>query len=381
MILKTACITTIFAGLLVTEQVCADRFILATFNNAEQQLRVLHSTDAALFEGYSRGISYTPPAGNSLRDPSIIYFKGRYLLCHTAGNFGAVNYFSVLTSTDAKTWSHLIDVSMASIGNVRWTWAPEWFLDNDGSLHVLVSASTTEQITIKHTIYELHPLDANDLTRWSDPVPVTGPSAFPPWTASDTWVGTYDPYVVKRGNAYWMFFFNVRSSTIELARSTNSLTGPYESQKTGNWQGIGTYKEGPSVLYLGGGRWRMVFADAINSFLSYADSTNNWQTWSPPEKVIVAGAPTNFTINHGTLLVPPGGLELAASLSSRAGGGFDLHFDSTFGDFYRISTSTNLDQWIPERLVGPTEQGRELQQLEATNSSKRFWRIERLQPE
>lgn len=379
--LKATSITIVAACLLGTEQACADRFLLATFNNTEQQLRVLDSTNAASFEGYARGTSYTPPVGNNLRDPSIVYYGGRYLLCHTAGNFGGVNYFSVLASPNAKTWTHLVDVSMASIGNVRWTWAPEWFLDDDGSLHVLVSASTTEQITIKHIIYELHPINANDLTLWSNPVPVTGPSAFPPWTTSDTWVGTYDPYVVKRGNAYWMFFFNVRSSTIELARSTNSLTGPYEPQKTNNWQGIGTYKEGPTVLYLGGGRWRMIYADAIGSFLSYTDSTNNWQSWSLPQPVSMPGAPTNFTVNHGTLVIPQGGLELGTSITARSSGGFDLRFTATLGDLYRLRTTTDLSNWSTSRLIGPTVEGEVVEPVGTNGSARQFWRLERLIPE
>lgn len=379
--LKAASITTFVAFLIVSEQACADRFLLATFNNSEQKLRVLDSTNAASFEGYGNGINYTPPAGNALRDPSLVFYRGRYLLCHTAGNFGGVNYFSVLTSPDAKTWTHLVDVSMASIGNVRWTWAPEWFLDDNGSLHVLVSASTTEQITIKHTIYELHPLDPNDLRYWSTPAPITGPVAFPPWTESDTWVGTYDPYVVKRGNAYWLFFFNVRSSTIELARSTDALTGPYEPQRTNNWQGIGTYKEGPSVLYLGGGRWRMIYADAINSFLSYTDSTNNWHSWSSPQPVSLPGAPTNFTVNHGTLFIPPGGLELGTSLRARPGGGFDIRFNAQSGDLYRLWTATDFANWSATKLLGPAGAGETIEPVETGVAAKQFWRLERLIPE
>jgi hypothetical protein len=78
----------------------ADRFLLATFHNCEQQFRVLHSSNAADFHGYAGGIAYTPPPGNNLRDPSIISHRGRYYICHTAGNFGAVDYFSVLVSDD-----------------------------------------------------------------------------------------------------------------------------------------------------------------------------------------------------------------------------------------------------------------------------------------
>lgn len=381
MILQHHIITVLTIACLITSSAHADRFLLSTFNNGEQKLRVLNSTNAASFQGYERGIAYTPPSGNNLRDPSIIFYRGRYLLCHTTGDFGAVNYFSVLTSTDANTWTHLTNVSMAAIGDVRWTWAPEWFLDDDGSLHVFVSASMTEQISTKHKIYELHPLDPDDLTHWSVPVPVTGDAAFPPWTDDEVGrVGAYDPYIVKRGDAYWIFFFNSRSSYIELACSTNSLTGPYEPVKTGNWQGIGSYKEGPTVIYLGGNRWRMIYADAIRSYLSYIDSTNNWQTWTPPQQLSLPDAPTNFTVNHGTLIIPPGGLELDLKATTQEAGQINLNFNATENDHYRLSTRTNLLlNWHPSTIIGPTTNGPVSLQIE-TSGTKQFWRLERLTP-
>ena len=365
------------AGILQTAW--ADEFVLATFNNGEQRLRILTSTNAEDFSGHAQGSVYTPPGGLNLRDPSIIRHDGRYYVCHTAGNFGAVNFFSILVSDNLRDWSHLTDVSMAALGDVRWTWAPEWFRDDDGSLHILVSASTTSQMSIKHKIYELHPLDPADLTHWSPPTVVEGPSAFPPWTEADTWVGTYDPFVVKRGGTYWMFFFNVRSSYIELARSTNALTGPYEAVRTGDWQGIGYYKEGPSVMYLGGGRWRMLFADAIYSYLNYTDSTNNWATWSTPVRVTVPGAPTNFTVNHGTLITPPGGLhaDLRATWNSSTGAG--LTFQGMAGDTYRIHASTNLIDWSPVETLTAATNGSVTRPI-LPSGGPQFRYVERLAP-
>ncbi len=357
----------------------ADRFLLATFNNGEQQLRILGSTNAADFTGYAQGIVYTPPPGNNLRDPSIIHHGGRYYLCHTAGNFGGVNYFSVLVSDNLQNWTHVTDASMAAIGDVRWTWAPEWFLDDDGSLHVFVSAATTPEISTKHIIHELHPLSA-DLTQWSAPTPVTGP-AFPSWADDEPGrVGAYDPYVVKRGEAYYMFHFDSVSSCIELARSTNSLTGPYEALGTNNWQGIGLYKEGPSVMYLGGGRWRMIFADAIYSYLNSTDSTNNWATWSPAVPLSLPGAPTNFTVNHGTLIMPPGGLELGLEITAQGAGQFTLSFQATTGDQYRLHTSTNLASWTPTTILGPTTNGPAAHTIQTSGEDKQFYRLERLVP-
>ena len=357
----------------------ADRFLLATFNNGEQRLRVLRSTNAADFSGYGQGIVYTPPPGSSLRDPSIIHYRGRYYVCHTTGNFGETNVFSIIVSDDLTNWTHLTDVSMASVGDVRWTWAPEWFLDDDGSLHIFVSASTTPVISTRHIIYKLHPLN-DELTQWSAPTPVTG-EAFPAWTETEAGrVGAIDAFVVKRGNAYYMFHFDSVTSCIEVARSTNTLTGPYEPYRTNNWQGIGLYKEGPSVMYLGGGRWRMIYADAIFSYLNYTDSTDNWATWSAPQRVMLPGAPTNFTVNHGTLIMPPGGLEAGLAVSPQGAGQFALTFQATAGDSYRLSTSTNLASWAPSMILGPTTNGPASQTIQTSGERQRFWRLERLLP-
>lgn len=378
--MKTVWPAIFLATFLAEPQASADSFVLATFNNGEQKLRILRSTNTSEFRGHAQGTVYTPPAGNNLRDPSVIHHRGRYYLCHTAGDFGAVDYFSVLVSDDLSGWTHLTDVSMASLGDVRWTWAPEWFLDDDGSLHVLVSASTTPQISIKHKIYELHPVIPDDLTQWSAPVEVIGPEAFPPWSEDETYVGTYDPFVVKRNGTYWMFFYNTRSWHIELARSTNGLTGPYEPSRTNNWQGIGVFKEGPTVIYLGGGRWRMIYADAIHSYLNYTDSTNNWATWSAPQPVALPDAPPGFTVNHGTVIIPPGGLDLGTGITTAGPGQVQIAFQATTGDHYRLSTSTDFTAWTPAEIIPPSTNSPVTRTLPISGIGRQFWRLERLLP-
>ncbi|MBJ7259905.1 MAG: family 43 glycosylhydrolase, partial [Chthoniobacterales bacterium] len=186
----------------------ADRFVLATFNNGEQQLRILSSTNADSFDGYQQGVAYTPTPGNNLRDPSIISHGGRYYVCHTTGDFGAAAYFSVLVSDDLRAWTQLANVPMTGMAGIQRTWAPEWFRDEDETLHILVSATTNAaDMSNNHVIYVLRCLDNETLSSWSAPTPVTG-NAFG-WTGNEgRRVGAYDPYVVKRGSNYFMFYFN-----------------------------------------------------------------------------------------------------------------------------------------------------------------------------
>jgi len=366
-----------------------NNYLLSSFNNGEQKLRIFQSTNAVDFYGYHQGIAYTPPAGNSLRDPSIIYHQGHYYICHTAGNFGAVPYFSIIVSTDLKNWSHFVNVPMTGIAGIQRTWAPEWFRDDDGSLHILVSASkNTNDISNHHIIYTLHSLDANDLSQWSVPEPVTGLvfASTLTWTGEEIpRMGFYDAYIVKRGSTYFMFYFNASSNYIELA-SSSALVGPYTQVRNKNWLGIGIYKEGPSVIYLGGGRWRLYFADQIYSYLSYVDSTNNWATWSLPQQLPLPDSPPpsqqlprGYTLNHGTVLIPPGGMDLEHRVSVQEGE-MSLSFYAEAGDTYNIAQSSNLTNWTPLTTVSPTNTGSVVQPLNVGTNTKQFWRVERLLP-
>lgn len=196
----------IFAMLLQVDALAGSdgtRYVFATFPDTDWKLYVGTSEDGVNFSSAQPGPVYSPPSG-SLRDPSIIKYGEWYYVCHTAGNFGAVSYFSVAKSRDLQSWTKVKDVSMAaaadSEGNpVQYTWAPEFFVDDDGSVHVFVSVTSFPGVDMSrgHRIHEIHPLDQENLAgEWSVPQPVTG-TAFPEFSYLTIPSGAYDPYVFR----------------------------------------------------------------------------------------------------------------------------------------------------------------------------------------
>ncbi len=179
------------------------RFLMSTFRNADQtKLYIAESFDGRAYRPVGGAHVYQTTDGTLIRDPSMMRHKGFWYVCHTSGPLGGLgraDYFRVLRSPDLVNWTHLKDVSMAAVPNTRHTWAPEWFLDDDGSVHVVMSVSYWW--TNEHVLYEIHPVDPDDLAgEWSEPVRLHGP-AFPefvPNLVTPQLVGVYDPYVLKK---------------------------------------------------------------------------------------------------------------------------------------------------------------------------------------
>jgi hypothetical protein len=124
----------------------------------------------------------------------------------------------------------------------------------------------------------------------------------------------------------------------------------------------------------------MVFADAIFSYLNYTDSTDNWATWSPPLPLSLPDAPPRFNVNHGTLIMPPGGLDLATRITKAGPDHVQIAFHGTPGDYYRLSTSTNLASWTHSDIIPPPSGNPITRTLPTSGNPRQFWRIERLLP-
>lgn len=326
------------------------RYYFATFRNDQQtKLYLTSSFDGRSFTTMTGSAVYTSPLPETLRDPSIIKLADGYYVCHTTGtNLGNAPYFSILKSTDLVNWIKVTDVSMASIPNTNYTWAPEWYQDEDGSVHILVSVSPL--ITREHRLYEIHPTVSGSWTAWSAPVELTG-TAFPAFShpaGSIAWVGYYDAYVVKRSGEYYLFYFDVSTSFIHCAKAP-SLTGPYTAIKTGNWQGIGYYKEGGTMIHLGGSSWRFYFANAITSTMYFTESADNWVTWTAQQAL---GSSAVF--NHGTVIFNTSLPAFEGRVTAESGGVMRTSFPAINKNGYRVQWSNDLITW---NTIGADIQG------------------------
>lgn len=254
-------------------------YIFACFNDsaALSSLDIYTSTDALNFT-LLLDTKYTGPTQN-LRDPSIMKNSdGKFYVVHTTppgpgtGCCGAETSFAVATSADLKTWTSVTQVP-CGISGTNNVWAPEWFKDTDGSLHVLVS--------VDQKTYRYEPTDGT-FTKWG----------------AGTWIGIgpgyIDTFMVKIGTTYHAFTKLESATTIRHATST-SLDGPWTFQTDPTW---GTHKEAPALIQLANGNWRAYMDAGSSGHEMYSDSTDVFQTWTNPQTLPSVGP----NISHGTVI-------------------------------------------------------------------------------
>ena len=117
---------------------------------------------------------------------------------------------------------------------VKDTWAPEWFKDTDGSIHLIASIDTST------TQFKSYSYTASDdtLCKWDAPTPLgIGPNYI-------------DTFVVKIGAKYHAFTKNETTKYIEHA-TADALTGPWTFVAKDDWAAWGSGKEGPTLFQLG----------------------------------------------------------------------------------------------------------------------------------
>jgi hypothetical protein len=207
----------------------------------------------------------------SFRDPSLyVDPRGQSWIVATGGVTAAE--FSVLT-TRGWGWKFHAYVSTAGAGTVTATWAPQWFIDTDGSVHVLVSLQVSTR-----KMYELHPTN-DSMTAWSTPVQVTG-SGFA--------TNSIDPNLTYWDGTYYLIYKDDGAGTLCLATSTSPFSG-YTTTKTGNWAGWQSSPtkasiEGPQIVDIGTG-WRIYFThnsgySGVNVYYSETTDRTMASGWS-----------------------------------------------------------------------------------------------------
>ncbi|MFD7710255.1 glycoside hydrolase family 43 protein [Streptomyces sp. NPDC059786] len=270
----------------------ATRYTVVPFlDSSDAGVSVYQSDDATDFR-LIKAAAYTPPA-NRVRDASVLkHTDGRYYLTYTTHTWQDTSTtIGFARSTDLVNWTFLYDYTVP-IMNLSRAWAPEWFVDGDGSVNVLVSCSTTaDEWTF--TPYRLKAADSA-LTSWSAPVALSGIGA-----------NHIDTFVVRAGSTYHAFTKNETTKYIEYATAA-ALTGPYTFRGTGDWAGWGGTREGPALVQLDNGAWRIFFDGYGDGSYYYSDSYDTFATWSAPAKLpAVSGTVRHFTVLKETVTGGP----------------------------------------------------------------------------
>lgn len=246
----------------------------------------------------------------TVRDPSIIHWDGAYWMIATKGAATSFKLYSKADLFDASVaWSEVATVTADASGtNV---WAPEWIRNVDGTpyLHpstglpcATVNVSTDSQTTF--TVRELHPTN-RAMTSWSASTTITGtslPSSM------------IDGFLMVDVDTFYLWFKDEANKHIEIAESS-ALTSGYTLLEQGDWAGWFAGKsgsansiEGPCVIRLDDGRWRIYFNEN-NGFSSiravYSETTDDWRTgtstWTA-QAVIT----TDALMSHGSVVYLPG---------------------------------------------------------------------------
>ena len=280
------------------------RYTLVGFSNTSDRVMDVYESDDGTTFTLAQKDAYRPPTGR-VRDPSILkHTDGRYYLTYTTADGANIGF---ARSADRKTWTPLGNhpipfccfllpgtgdgkgpvnpLPIRSVPGfkdgptispfVTKAWAPEWFVDR-GKVHVILSLSTGGGFVP----YVMTAVDKS-LKHWSIPMPLTGIGA-----------DHIDTTVVKNGATFHVFTKNEHKKAIEHFTAP-SLGGPYTAAPVGDW---GQYVEGPAVIRLPDGRWR-IFLDAYKDRKYLYSDSPDLKKWSAPKELSgLSGSVRHFSV-------------------------------------------------------------------------------------
>jgi hypothetical protein len=261
----------------------ATTYIFTTFKGdaaADEKLWVYTSTDAVNYNLFSN----TGFGGSTgvLRDPSIMkHTDGKYYIAFTIQSWTTSSTaFGIASSTDLINWTNVATVN-AGVSGTYYTWAPEWFIDGS-TVNIIVSLGP-QGSNFKPYIFTAQ---NSSLTSWS--------------SAVDMGIGTnhIDTFPVKSGSTYHVFCKNESTKYIEHA-TASSLTGPWTWVGTGNWANWGSGIEGPALVQMDSGTWR-IYVDGYSGGKGILTATSSdLNSWSSLSAI---GVTPSGIIRHGTVL-------------------------------------------------------------------------------
>lgn len=210
--------------------------------------------------------------GGVLGAPSLTKYKNTWYL--TGGRAVTLSKsFEIWKSYDLQNWVFVDSVSWWDQSKyptgVTKVYAPRWFIDDDGSIHIIVTLAAYSSSDFR--LMEIHPLD-DTFTEWSEPVYITGN-----WPRS-----LIDGQVIKAHGKYYMYYAEIDADYIEKAEA-DYLTGPYTVTGAGNWAGWGDSLEGPGMTQIDDSTF--IFTGDrfdVNPYSTYwSRSIDTMKTWTP----------------------------------------------------------------------------------------------------
>ncbi|WBB52528.1 family 43 glycosylhydrolase [Verrucosispora sp. WMMD573] len=271
----------VLAGAVVAPQPAsaATTLVYTTFKGdgaADQELWVYRSTNGGTSYSVLSDTNFRGPTG-VLRDPSIIRHNGRYYIAYTVQSWTTNStYFNIASSTNLTSWTHVASVN-SGIANTRFTWAPEFYVEG-GTVRIIASvAATTCSNCFRPYVYTAQ---NTDLTAWSGPARM--------WGLGTNYI---DTFVVRSGTVWHAFVKNETTKYIEHWTTTANLFEGWTNR--GRLWTSG--HEGPSLVRLDDGRWR-IYVDRYTNGGLWTATSSDLNTWTALSAVGCSGC------RHGTAL-------------------------------------------------------------------------------
>ncbi len=257
------------------------------------------SNDGHTFTARPSFVRYTPHAFPMCGCPATIFLNGVLYVAYSQGIdlswVGTTIEIAKSTDGDNFTYVTTVDYSDVVSGPDAEVWSDAWYLDDDGSVYLIVCGSsdksnhTTSPDWQEYFKKALSP----DLTSWSASTRVTG-TGLPPALLS--------PAIIKQAGVYTWFVKNEVSECVEVMQSTSFASG-YTMVKTGDWAGWGVNYEAPRLINLGGNSWR-IYLDPLGGGMRYSETSSGLLSgWSHPAVSVTAP----ISLQHGDILANPFG--------------------------------------------------------------------------
>lgn len=248
-------------------------YLFSTFENAQHGLIFKYSTDGIQWSSIMTGYSYVDPS--NLRDPSWIQVGDTFYVAYTLAYPAVTNAFQIIKSTDLVNWQPVATLEVTQVAGGGQAWAPEWFYDKKTGQYCLIVTGVTAGF------YPMRPYVftaiSSDLSIWSASQEVTGTN-FPG--------KVIDSFIEEQSGIYYLFYNNNDTGYVEVATSTQRDSG-YTVIKSGDWAGWGSAFQGPSLVRLPDGRWRIYLdsygeRNGVKQFYSESATSDLATTsWSP----------------------------------------------------------------------------------------------------
>ena len=261
-------------------------------NDVGQDLILAYSKNGINFKEFHR---FVPPTTNTIRDPSIILHKnGWWYVCHTNTPYGVgftSEKFNIIKSRDLINWYQVGRLGFDGVQN----WAPEFFVDDDGSVHIIAS------INLDGTFqpYIFSALD-DDLATWSSGKKIQGAFNSASTSTSSTWI---DGYMFKIGTEYHLIIKDEDHKWLTIFKSTSLKSGFDTIVKDGakSWGAISQQVEAPCVVKIDNGY--RIYVDGLSSSksglgLMYQDFDANFNPITSNITKITSDTP----MRHGTVI-------------------------------------------------------------------------------